>query len=506
LRGTSGQAEGKASSKWICKKRNFLLDTETIATSTGLHMNPRRVVIVEADDNLRQAIQVELELEGYETQPAASAEEALAIIEKRPHHLVITDLNLPGISGLDLLKRVRVDNPDTEIIVMTAFGTVKTAVEAMKAGAYDYITKPIDPHELKALVKCAIGRHQLLEEARAPGSCPNHKHGFEEIVGSSPALLQSLGVAARVAATDATVLIYGETGTGKELVAKAIHMRSNRRDQPFMTINCGAIPRELLESELFGHTKGSFTGAVTDKKGRIEIANHGTVFLDEIGEMPLDLQVRILRVIQEHEIEKVGATAPTKVDVRIIAATHRDLAAMVKENSFREDLYYRLLVVPITLPPLRDRQGDVPALVEHFFLKLRAKNNRPDLILPERIYSFFSRYHWPGNIRQLENAVERLVLLAEGPEISVGDLPDYLKAEPVSASMPLISPPEGEVNLQDIEKQLILQAMEKCHGNQTHAARYLNMTRRALGYRLEKYGLKSDAVKSQRGKASNASN
>ena len=469
-------------------------------------MNPKRVLIVEDDANLRQAIQAELELEGYEIRSAASAEEALPIIEKWPHHLVITDLDLPGSSGLDLLKRVRVEYPDTEILVMAAFGAVKTAVEALRAGAYDYITKPVDPHELKALVKCSIGHHRLLEEVQVPDSCQDRKHGFDEIVGSSAALVQSLRVAARVAATDATVLIYGETGTGKELVAKAIHMRSNRREQPFMTINCGAIPRELLESELFGHTKGSFTGAVADKKGRIEIANHGTVFLDEIGEMPLDLQVRILRVIQEHEIEKVGSTAPIKVDVRIIAATHRDLAAMVKEGSFREDLYYRLLVVPITLPPLRDRQGDVPALVQHFFLKLRAKNNRPELILPARVISFFSRYHWPGNVRQLENAVERLVLLAEGPEISVGDLPDFLRGETPSASRPLMSAPEGEVNLQAIEKQLILQAMEKYNGNQTHAARYLNMTRRALGYRLEKYGLRGDAVKSQRRKASHASN
>jgi DNA-binding NtrC family response regulator len=469
-------------------------------------MNPDRVLIVEDDDNLRQAIQFELEHAGYETRSAASAEEALPIIEKSSYHLVITDLNLPGISGLDLLKRVRMEHPDTEVIVMTGFGTVNTAVEAMKAGAYDYISKPIDPYELKALAKCSIEHHRHLEEVKVLLSCPDRKHGFEEIVGSSSALVQSLEVAALVAATDATVLIYGETGTGKELVAKAIHMRSNRREQPFMTINCGAIPRELLESELFGHIKGSFTGAVTNKKGRIEIADRGSVFLDEIGEMPLELQVRILRLIQEHEIEKVGATAPTKVDVRIIAATHRDLAAMVKEGSFREDLYYRLLVVPITLPPLRDRECDVPELVQHFFLKLRAKNNRPDLTLPARVVSSFSRYHWPGNIRQLENAVERLVLLAKGPEISVEDLPDFLKPESAPASKLLIPPPDGEVNLQTIEKQLIMQAMEKYNGNQTHAARYLNMTRRALAYRLEKYGLRGDAVKSPRRKASNASN
>ena len=469
-------------------------------------MKPCRILIVEDDNNLRQVIQIELEHEGYETRSAASAEEALPIIEKSFHDLVITDLNLAGISGLDLLKRVRIQFPDTEVIVLTGFGAVNTGVDAMKAGAYDYIAKPIDASELKALVKCTIKHHRLLAEVNVLPSCQERKDGFEEIVGSSPALLQALEVAALVAATDATVLIYGETGTGKELVAKAIHMRSNRREQPFMTINCGAIPRELLESELFGHIKGSFTGALTNKKGRIEIADRGTVFLDEIGEMPLDLQVRILRLIQEHEIEKVGATGPIKVDVRIIAATHRDLAAMVKENSFREDLYYRLLVVPVTLPPLRDRERDVPELAQHFFLKLRAKNNRPDLILPARIVSYFSRYHWPGNVRQLENAVERLILLAKGPEITVGDLADFLRPESAPATKLLMAPPEGEVNLQIIEKQLIMQAMEKHHGNQTHAARYLNMTRRALAYRLEKYGLRGDPAKSPRCRASNASN
>lgn len=458
-------------------------------------MNTGRILIVEDDDNLRQVIHIQLEREGYETRSAASAEEAIPILEKSSHHLVLTDLNLPGVSGIELLKRVRMDYPETAVIVMTAFGTVQTAVEAMKAGAYDYITKPIHPYELAALVKRSIEHYQLLEEVQVLRSCLDRKYGFEEILGSSAPLLQSLDVAARVAATDATVLIYGETGTGKELVAKAIHMRSNRREQPFMTINCGAIPRELLESELFGHVKGSFTGALTHKKGRIEMADRGTVLLDEIGEMPLELQVRILRLIQEREIEKVGATVPTKVDVRIIAATHRDLAAMVKEGSFREDLYYRLLVVPITLPPLRERVGDVPELVQQFFLKSRAKHNRADLILPASIISCFSRYDWPGNVRQLENAVERMVLLAGGTEISLTDLPDFLRPVAQPASTPFVALPDGAMDLEGLEKQLILQVMEKYKGNQTQAARYLNMSRRALGYRLEKYGLQGEAVK-----------
>src|SRR5215831_18886443 len=290
-------------------------------------MSAGRILIVEDDESLRKAMHLQLEREGYEIASASTAEEATSILEKHAQNLVITDLHLPGVSGIELLKKARIDFPDTAVVVMTAFGTVQTAVEAMKAGAYDYLTKPIHPYELKTLVRRSLEHHRLLEEVQVLRSCLDEKYGFEAIVGSSAPLLRALDVAARVASTDATILIFGETGTGKELVAKAIHLRSSRRDRPFMTINCGAIPRELLESELFGHVRGSFTGAFTHKKGKVEIADGGTVLLDEIGEMPLELQVRILRLIQEREIEKIGATSSTKVDVRIIAATHRNLAA-----------------------------------------------------------------------------------------------------------------------------------------------------------------------------------
>ncbi len=325
-------------------------------------------------------------------------------------------------------------------------------------------------------------------------SAMDRKYGFEEIVGSSPVLLEALDIAARMAATDATVLISGETGTGKELVAKAIHLRSHRNARPFMTINCGAIPRELLESELFGHIKGAFTGALTNKKGKVEIADGGTVLLDEIGEMPLELQVRILRLIQEREIEKIGATSPTKVDVRIIAATHRDLASMVKQGSFREDLYYRLLVVPIKLPALRERVGDVEELLQHFFARFRAKHGRTDMtILPEAV-QYFLRYTWPGNVRELENAVERMVLLARSSEISISDLPDFLRSQPQTDGA-VVSLPQHNISLVEVEKQMILEALKRCGGNQTRAARYLGMSRRTLAYRLEKYGVGGDAWK-----------
>ena len=459
-------------------------------------MTPK-ILIVEDDESLRRVMHIQLSREGYDTTSVADSEQALPVLDKSPQNLVITDLNLPGVSGMDLLKKVRAECPETAVVVMTAFGTIPSAVEAIKAGAYDYITKPIHPYEMKALVSRALDHYRLIEEVQVLRTCLDRKYGFDQIIGSSEALLQALDVAARVAPTDATVLIHGETGTGKELVAKAMHLRSSRREHPFITINCGSIPRELLESELFGHVKGSFTGAMTHKKGKIEMADGGTVLLDEVGEMPLELQVRILRLIQEREIEKVGATAPAKVDVRIISATHRDLAAMVKEGTFREDLYYRLLVVPINLPPLRERQGDIPELVEHFFLKCKAKHSRQDLVLPNALLSYFSNYEWPGNIRQMENAIERIVLLCRGSEITIRDLPDFLRSERPQETPPIALPEEG-MSLGSVEKRLILQALEKFHGNQTRAAKYLGMSRRTLAYRLEKYGILSETLKTLR--------
>ena len=459
-------------------------------------MTPVRLLIVEDDEGLRQVLQIQLEHEGYEARSVPSMEEAVPILEKLPHNLVITDLNLPGASGIELLKRARSIDPETAVIVMTAFASVETAVQAMKQGAYDYIAKPIHPYELKALVERALDHSRLREQVELLRTCLDRKYGFEEIVGSSQALLESLDVAARTASTDATVLIYGETGTGKELVAKAMHFLSNRRQSPFVTINCGAIPRELLESELFGHVKGSFTGAVAHKKGKVEMANGGTILLDEIGEMPLELQVRILRLIQEKEIEKVGGVAPTRVNVRIIAATHRDLSAMVKQGGFREDLYYRLLVVPIHLPPLRDRHGDIPELVQNFFLKFRAKYGRAELALPAEISARFEQYDWPGNVRQLENAIERIVLLAKGTAVSSQDLPDFLKLEVVPNRPPAI--PDASMGIEAVEKELILRTLQDCRGNQTRAAQLLKMTRRALGYRLKRYGLQEDDLKALR--------
>jgi two-component system response regulator AtoC len=461
-------------------------------------MAAEKILIVEDDETLRNVMQLQLKKLGYEAASAPNVERAMDVLQRFPQDLIITDLNLPGISGIELLKRIRSEYVGSAVIVMTAYGTIQSAVEAMRYGAYDYITKPIEPYDLKALVSRALDHHRLIEEVHVLRSCLDQKYGFENIIGSSGALMRALDVAARVAPTDATVLIRGETGTGKELVAKAIHFQSARRARPFVTINCAAIPRELLESELFGYMKGAFTGALTHKKGKAEIADGGTMLLDEIGEMPLELQVRVLRLIQEREIEKIGARIPTKVDVRIIAATHRNLEAMVKAGVFREDLYYRLLVVPIELPSLRERQSDIPDLVWHFLEKAKRKHNRNELTLESDLLPIFSNYSWPGNVRQLENTIERMVLLSGGHEITRNDLPDFLQGERPSGLVPQVALPEGGVNLDAIEKDLIVRALEKFGGNQTRAAHFLNMSRRTLAYRLEKYDIQTKGLKAHK--------
>ena len=457
-------------------------------------MAAEKILIVEDDETLRDVMHLQLKKLGYEVASVPDVERAMDILQRFPQDLIITDLNLPGISGIELLKKLRSESVGSAVIVMTAYGTIQSAVEAMRYGAYDYITKPIEPYDLKALVSRALDHHRLIEEVQVLRSCLDQKYGFENIIGSSSALMRALDVAARVAPTDATVLIRGETGTGKELVAKAMHFQSARRDRPFVTINCAAIPRELLESELFGYMKGAFTGALTHKKGKAEIADGGTMLLDEIGEMPLELQVRVLRLIQEREIEKIGARTPTKIDVRIIAATHRNLEAMVNDGVFREDLYYRLLVVPIELPSLRERRSDIPDLVWHFLEKAKRKHNRSDVMLNSDLLPIFSNYSWPGNVRQLENTIERMVLLSGGPEITHNDLPDFLSGGPSNVAPKVELPDEG-INLDVVEKDLIMRALERFGGNQTRAASFLNMSRRTLAYRLKKHNVQTKDLK-----------
>ena len=452
----------------------------------------KRILVVDDEQSLRRVTQLKLQQAGYDASTACDGATALDLLARNPQDLIITDMKMPGLSGIDLLRKVKEDYPEIIVIVVTAFGTIESAVEAMRLGAYDYLIKPINAEALKMVVSRALEHHRLREEVRSLRTAIDRKFGFESIIGRSKGLLATLDNAARAAQSDSTVLVQGETGTGKELLAKAIHFNSPRRDRPFIVINCGAIPKDLLESELFGHVKGAFTGAVANKIGKVEMANHGTLFLDEIGEMPLELQVKVLRVIQQREIEKVGAPAPMKVDVRIIAATHRDLRAMVEDGTFREDLYYRLAVIPLTLPPLRERPEDIPELVALFFRKFKEQMNRPDLKLHASLMPYFTGYRWPGNVRELDNVLERLVVLARGDEITVEDLPDFLRRErPALEAIELDLPPEG-ISLESVERELVHRALRKANWNQTKAAEYLDISRKQLIYRMEKFNFRRE--------------
>lgn len=467
-------------------------------------MIKKRILVVDDDESLRWVTQAQLQQSGYEVNAAADGTGALESIQQVPPDLVITDLRMPGMSGLELLKKIKADYPEILVIMVTAFGTVENAVEAMKAGAYDYITKPVNMDELRLIVNRGLEHLDLREEVRLLRSNLDQKYGFENILGQSKSLLYVLDMASRAARATSTVLIRGETGTGKELLAKAVHFNSRRKERPFITINCGAIPKDLLESELFGHVKGSFTGALANKRGKVELADGGTLFLDEIGELPLELQVKLLRLIQQGEVEKLGITGVTKIDVRIIAATHRNLQAMVEDGAFREDLYYRLAVIPLELPPLRERADDVPELVQYFFLKAKEKQGRPELVLPARLLPYFGGYTWPGNVRELENIIERIVVLTRGDEITVNDLPDFLRRErPPAEALHLDLPPQG-ISLEGVEKDLIVRALAKFHGNQTHAAQYLDISRKTLIYRMEKFGLRKEQGVSDDGEDSSS--
>ena len=457
-------------------------------------MRHNRILVVDDEESLRRVTQLRLEAAGYYVSTVADGFQALDLLAKEPFDLVLTDLKMPGMTGIELLKRLRDEYPDVIVILITAFGTVESAVEAVKAGAYDYILKPINMDGLRMVIERALEHLQLVEEVQLLRTALNQKYGFENIVGRSKLLLNTLDTAVRAAKSDATVLIRGETGTGKELLARGIHYNSRRKNKPFVTINCGAIPKELLESELFGHIRGAFTGAVANKKGKIEIADQGTLFLDEIGEMPLELQVKLLRLLQEREIEKVGTPLPSKVDVRIIAATHRNLQAMIEDGSFREDLYYRLAVIPVELPPLRERQDDIPELVEAFFERSKQKHGRSELRLSPALLPYFSGYRWPGNVRELENLVERIVVLARGDEVRLEDLPEHLRRErPALDAINLELPPHG-ISLEGVERELILRALEKSNWNQTKAAQYLDISRKVLIYRMEKFGLRKETA------------
>jgi len=452
-------------------------------------MKHNHILVVDDDSSLRRVMKMQLEEAGYAVSLASDGEEGWKLLRELDPHLVITDLRMPT-TGLQLLERVSREGLQTTVIVVTAFGTVESAVEAMKMGAYDYVTKPLDFEALLLVVHRAMERQNLIEEVRQLRTALDERYGFEGIVGRSKSLLRVLDQAARVAQRDTSVLIQGETGTGKELIARAIHQNSRRKTKPFVAINCGAIPADLVESELFGHARGAFTGAVAHRQGRIEAADGGTLFLDEVGELPLDAQVKLLRFLQEGEIAKIGANEPLHVDARIIAATHRNLTAMVEDGLFREDLYYRLSVVPLLIPPLRERREDIPELIETLFRRAKERHGLMEVKLAAAVRQRLVAYRWPGNVRQMENVLERLVVLSTSDVVTVEDLPDELA--PPTATRPAslwAELPEDGISLEAVERELISRALERFHGNQTHAARFLDISRRTLIYRMEKHGL-----------------
>jgi two-component system response regulator AtoC len=396
---------------------------------------------------------------------------------------------MPARSAGLLTGRIRNEFPEIGIVLVMSPWEMKSPAELMQAGASDYITKPVQADELAVVVRRSLQRLDFEREHRVLPSKLNFPLGFEGIIGNSRSLMESLEVAARAAPTNATVLIEGETGTGKELLARALHLNSPRRANPFVTIDCGSIPPALLESELFGHVRGSFTGAIANKQGSIEAAHNGSLFLDEIGEMPLDLQVKLLRMLQNGEIQRVGSPHTHSVDIRVIVATHRNLHSMVKAGTFRQDLFYRLSVIPLEIPPLRNRADDIPELLQYFLEKAKARNHRGSLTFPDALKPYFLRYHWPGNVRELENLIERLVVLARGDEIKLADLPGYIRSEsPPAAPIDSSFPMEG-ISLDSVERELLLRALETSAWNQTRAAKYLQISRKTLMYRVTKHGI-----------------
>ena len=453
---------------------------------------PKTILVVDDDESLRRVVEYNLGEEGYRVVTAADGAAGLRAFQEASVDLVVTDVRMPDMDGLELLTRIKAMQPDMPVVVLTAHGTIDSAVEAMRLGAFDYLTKPFNRDQLKAAVRKALEVAALTSENRQLRQVVAERFSFASMIAGSRAMRAVTETAARVAQGDTTVLLEGESGTGKELLAKAVHFHSPRKRGPFVTINCGAIPEQLLESELFGHRRGSFTGAVADKKGKFEVAHGGTIFLDEIGELPSLLQVKILRVLQEREIDKVGETRSMKVDVRVIAATNRDLEKMIADGGFRDDLYYRLAVVSIRVPPLRERTDDIPFLVDHFLNKHAERLGRERPTVDKVVYSTFNLYSWPGNIRELENVIERALVLDKDGVLGLDDLPDRLRTREQRVGNLRIEIPDDGISLEDVERELLVAALEKHNWNQTRAAAFLNITRSTLLYRMQKFALERD--------------
>ena len=480
----------------------------------GNETEAKRLLIADDELNMRRVLEAILRRDGYDVVTVANGNEALANMG-RGINMVITDLKMPGLDGMGLLRRLSVDYPDVPVVMITAHGSVENAVEAVKLGAFDYLEKPFDQEQIHQIVAKAMRTHMLSRRDARPEDPTSH--GRFRLVGDSPAIRQIYAVVEKVADTPSTVLITGESGTGKELVARALHDNSSRRTGPFIKINCAAIPKTLMESELFGYEKGAFTGAVGSKPGRFELAHGGTLFLDEIGEIPVEMQVKLLRVLQESEFERVGGIKTIKVDVRLLTATNRDLAAEIASGGFRDDLFYRLNVVPIHLPALRERRQDIPMLVDHFIARFNERLKKQITGADPEAVERLVAHNWPGNIRELENVIERTILFCERPRIQIEDLPREFGGGTVSSSQPDLvaaaaavpapaspapsaAPPVGEevgslkeavrVETERVERDLIQRALDETGGNVTQAARKLQISRKRLQTKMKEQGLR----------------
>jgi DNA-binding NtrC family response regulator len=448
-----------------------------------------QILVVDDEPGMRRMISRALSREGYRTATASGAEEALALMQGTVFDLVVSDIVMEPVGGLALLDSIREKAPLLPVIMVTAYGTVESAVEAMKRGAFDYLTKPFSVDELSLVVGKALERVRLLDERAYLREEMSRHYDFQGIIGTSPSMARVFAVASSVSRTSANVLVSGESGTGKELLARSIHFNGPRKNFPFVVLNCGALPEGVLESELFGHEKGAFTGAIRQRKGRFELAHEGTLFIDEVGELSLSSQVRLLRVLQEKEFERVGGDETIHVDVRIIAATNKILRDEVEKGNFREDLFYRLNVVDIPMPPLRERREDVEPLALFFLKRYVRETGKPVSSISPFALEILRRYSWPGNVRELENAIERAVVLCQGDTLMPGDLPMGLGGERRSS----LELPGEAMNLtdmlDDLERQIIVRTLENASGSQTKAAKALGIARTTLRYKMEKHGL-----------------
>jgi two-component system NtrC family response regulator/two-component system response regulator HydG len=445
--------------------------------------------VIDDEVNAAAALETLLKEDGYEAARANDARSGLLLVEKTDPDVVLTDLRMPGMDGLELLASIKKTRPETMVVLMTAYGTVKTAVKAMKLGAEDYLGKPIDVEELEVVLQKTLEKKRLLEETHVLKARLDHKYKFENLVGESPGMLQVFKAIRQVAPSSASVLLLGESGTGKELFAQAIHQNSPRRTKPFIRVACASLPETLLESELFGHEKGSFTGALYTRAGRFESADGGTLFLDEIGDISPTVQVKLLRFLEEKEFERVGGNRTFKVDVRIVAATHRDLKKKIEEGTFREDLYYRLNVIEIHIPPLREREGDIPLLAHHFLKRYAAANGKEVSGLSDEVLAMLWRHPWPGNVRELENAMERAVVLSDQPVLMPSHFPTLRRAadDPAAAKTATRGVSIPGSTLAEIEREAILRTLESVDGSTQRAAALLRISTRKIQYKLKEY-------------------